>query len=177
MIALGDGEFDGTVLQALLPHLHWQYVCHAVPNLMLIMYAREHHIGALAPTRGELLVVPSARITVEHYGPVAILAIWEDVYEGPLYLMTYMLDLAAALVAHHKRADIGTFFSDQKSRRFQIQKSHLHSPARRTRLRIGACLAYLWLCGAGRLVETIILAGPLRFEAVSARPVLACALP
>ncbi len=149
VIVLGDGEFDGTALQALLRQLHWQYVCRTAPNLVMTVYGCNRHIGALAPTRGELLAVRPAWMTAEHYGPVSILAIWEAAYEEPIYLVTNMLDLDAALAAYRKRAHIETFFSDQKSRGFQIHKSHLSDPKRLTRLLIASCLAYLWLVYLG----------------------------
>ncbi|MBA3944356.1 MAG: transposase [Herpetosiphonaceae bacterium] len=63
--------------------------------------------------------------------------------------MTNMLDLDAALAAYRKRAHIETFFSDQKSRGFQLNRSHLCDPQRLTRLLIASCLAYLWLVYLG----------------------------
>ncbi len=149
VVVLGDGEFDGTVLQALIRAFGWQYVCRTAPNLLMTVYGAERPIGAMAPARGELLAVRPAWMTAEQYGPVSILAIWEAVYEEPIYLVTNMLDLDAALAAYRKRAHIETFFSDQKSRGFQIHKSHLHDPARLTRLLIASCLAYLWLVYLG----------------------------
>jgi len=149
VILLGDGEFDGTELQALLRQFHWQYVCRTAPNLVMTVYGHERHIGALAPRRGELLAVRPAWMTAAQYGPVSILAIWEAAYEEPLYLVTNMLDLDAALAAYRKRAHIETFFSDQKSRGFQLDRSHLCDPHRLTRLLIASCLAYLWLVYLG----------------------------
>ncbi len=49
----------------------------------MTVYGRDRHIGDLAPTRGELLAVQPAWVTAEHYGPVSILAVWEEVYEEP----------------------------------------------------------------------------------------------
>ena len=138
---LGDGEFDGTDFQAAVRGLHWHYVCRTAPNLLMTVYGQQRHIGALAPTRGELLAVRPAWITAEEYGPVSVLAIWEEAYAEPLYLVTNMADLEAALAAYRKRAHIETFFSDQKSRGFHIHKSHLSDPARVARLLLVACLA------------------------------------
>ncbi len=146
---LGDGEFDGTELQAALRRLNWQYVCRTAPNLVMTVYGQERHIADLAPTPGELLAVRPAWMTAEQYGPVSILAIWEAAYAAPLYLVTNMLDLAAALGTYRKRAHIETFFSDQKSRGFHIHTSHLSDPQRLARLLIAACLAYLWLVYLG----------------------------
>lgn len=146
---LGDGEFDGVAFQALLRQPHWQYVCRTAPNLLMTVYGRERPIGALAPDRGELLAVRPAWMTAAQYGPVSILAIWEAAYEAPIFLVTNMLDLDAALALYRKRAHIETFFSDQKSRGFQLHKSHLTDPQRLTRLLIAACLAYLWVVYLG----------------------------
>jgi hypothetical protein len=44
---------------------------------------------------------------------------------------------------------IETFFSDQKSRGFNIHKSHLSDPKRLCRLLIASCLAYLWIVYLG----------------------------
>jgi hypothetical protein len=146
---LGDGEFDGTTFQATLRQLHWRYVCRTAPNLVMTVYGQNRHIGALAPTPGELLAVRPAWMTAEQYGPVSILAVWDTAYAAPIYLVTNMLDLAAALAAYRKRAHIETFFSDQKSRGFHLHKSHLSDPMRLARLLIASCLAYLWLIYLG----------------------------
>ncbi len=146
---LGDGEFDGTDLQAALRKLHWHYVCRTAPNIVMTVYGQDRHIGDLAPTRGEVLAVRPAWMTAEQYGPVSILAIWEAAYEEPLYLVTNMRDLAAALALYRKRAHIETFFSEQKSRGFHLHKSHLSDPKRLARLLIAACLAYIWVVYLG----------------------------
>lgn len=146
---LGDGEFDGTELQALLRQFHWHYVCRTAPNILMTVFGKQRPIGVMAPERGELRAVRPAWITAAEYGPVSILAIWEAPYDAPIYLVTNMPDLAAALAAYRKRAHIETFFSDQKSRGFHLHKSHLRDPKRVARLLIAACLAYLWLVYLG----------------------------
>jgi hypothetical protein len=146
---LGDGEFDGTEFQALLRTLHWKYVCRTAPNLLMTVEGQQFTIGAMAPARGERLAVRPAWMTAEEYGPVSILALWEEAYEEPLYLVTNMLDLEAAVAVYRKRAHVETFFSDQKSRGFHLHKSHLREPARLARLLIVACLAYLWVVYLG----------------------------
>jgi len=146
---LGDGEFDGTACQAALRTLQWQYVCRTAPNLLMQVEGRPFTIGAMAPQRGEKLAVRLAWLTAEPYGPVSVLAIWEAAYEAPIYLVTNMADLAAAVGLYRKRAHVETFFSDQKSRGFHLHKSHLRDPLRLTRLLLAACLAYLWLVYLG----------------------------
>jgi hypothetical protein len=55
----------------------------------------------------------------------------------------------AAVLRYKKRAQIETLFSDQKSRGFQIHKSHLSEPKRLSRLLIASCLAYIWIVYLG----------------------------
>ncbi len=146
---LGDGEFDGTALQAMLRRLQWHYVCRTASSITFTAYGCHLTVGDLAPERGELLGVRPAWVTTEEYGPVSLLALWEEAYEEPLYLVTNMPDLQAAIALYRKRAHIETFFSDQKSRGFDIHRSHLSDPKRLTRLLIVSCLAYLWLVYLG----------------------------
>jgi hypothetical protein len=51
------------------------------------------------------------------------------------------------------RFRLETFFSDQKSRGFYVQKSHLSDPTRLTRLLMAAGFAYLWIISLGALCE------------------------
>jgi len=50
---------------------------------------------------------------------------------------------------YEKRFRIETLFSDQKSRGFNLHKSHISEPARLARLMIAACLAYIWIIYLG----------------------------
>jgi len=146
---LGDGEFDGTKLQADLRYREWRYVCRTACTLLVSAYGVWFHVAALGPKRGEALAVTQGWITAEHYGPVSLLAVWEEQYQEPIYLLTNMVELEAAVELYKKRPTIETFFSDQKSRGFNIHKSHLSEPARLCRLLIASCLAYVWLVYLG----------------------------
>jgi hypothetical protein len=57
------------------------------------------------------------------------------------------------LYYYQKRFRIETFFSDQKSRGFNIHKSHLSDPQRLSRLLIATCLAYIWVVYLGSLCK------------------------
>jgi hypothetical protein len=50
---------------------------------------------------------------------------------------------------YSRRYCIETFFSDQKSRGFKLDKSHISDPMRLSRLMIAACLAYIWIVYLG----------------------------
>jgi hypothetical protein len=149
VIFLGDGEFDGVDLQADLRRYDWHYVCRTASNIVLTSCGVQFQVGDLGPPRGESLAVAPAWMTAQHYGPVSILAIWEEQYKQPIYLVTSLVDLDLAIEMYKKRAHIETFFSDQKSRGFQIHKSHLSQPARLSRLLLASSLAYLWIVYLG----------------------------
>lgn len=55
-------------------------------------------------------------MTAAQYDPISLLAVWEAPYQQPIYLVTNLSDLDAAVAPYRKRAHIETFFSDQKSR-------------------------------------------------------------
>lgn len=149
VIFLGDGEFDGTDLQADLRRNNWQYVCRTASNILVSAAGVQFHVADVEPLRGELLAVSPAWMTAEQYGPISLLAIWEQQYQEPIYLVTNMPDLNDAVQRYKKRAHIETFFSDQKSRGFHMHKSHLSDPTRLGRLLIASCLAYLWIVYLG----------------------------
>ena len=146
---LGDGEFDGIELQADLRKTGWWYVCRTASNILLTACGVRLQVADLGPPRGEIVAVTPACMTAEEYGPVSILALWEEAYKQPIYLLTSLNDLDQAVKLYKKPAHIETFFSDQKSRGFQMHTSHLSEPARLSRLLIASCLAYVWIVYLG----------------------------
>jgi hypothetical protein len=146
---LGDGEFDSTELQAELRSYEWHYVCRTASNILVTSYGVQFHLSAVGPPRGEYLAVTPAWMTAKQYGPVSLLALWDAQEQHPIYLVTNLADLDLAVAMYKKRAHIETFFSDQKSRGFQLHKSHLNEPARLCRLLIASCLAYIWVVYLG----------------------------
>ncbi|MGD2013834.1 MAG: transposase, partial [Desulfobacterales bacterium] len=83
--------------------------------------------------------------TKKKYGPVTAVAWWGDDHDKPIFLVTNFRSASKACEYYSMRFTIETFFSDQKSRGFNIDKSHLSSPQRLTRLMYASCLAYLWI--------------------------------
>ncbi len=149
VIFLGDGEFDGVDLQADLRAYGWAYVCRTASNILITADGVQFQVGDLDPQPGEALAVTPAWMTAAQYGPISVLAVWEAPCPHPIYLVTNLRDLDAAVAHYRKRAHIETFFSDQKSRGFHLHKSHVSDPARVGRLLIAACLAYLWVVYLG----------------------------
>lgn len=148
---LGDGEFDGVNLQALVHQWHWDYVLRTGKNITLsrdgttICY--EDLSANIKP--GELFYVPNASFSNRGYGPVLAITVWREGCKEPIHLVTNMGDPGQAYLCYCKRFRIETFFSDQKSRGFHLNKSHLSDPERICRFMIAASLAYFWVIYLG----------------------------
>jgi hypothetical protein len=81
------------------------------------------HIGS-----GEQISIPNVWFTQEGFGPVNVIAWWEQGYLDPIYLVTNFDLPGEACYWYKKRFQIETFFSDEKSCGFNIQRSHLFDP-------------------------------------------------
>lgn len=153
VIFLGDGEFDGTDLQASLERYGWRYVCRTAGNILIWSGGARIPFTALGVQIDEIVLVEQAQVTQARYGPVLALAVWEESFTTPLYLVSNLSDAEVAVQWYRHRATIETFFSDQKSRGFRIGSSHLSSPVRLARLMLAACLAYLWMIYLGAVAR------------------------
>lgn len=149
IIFLGDGEFDGTVLQATIAGYGWEYVCRTAKNAQICEDGHWFSLDETDVQPGNCIELPDVVITHQAYGPVLAIAWWQIGYEDPIYLVTNMELAAEACYWYSKRFRIETFFSDQKSRGFNMQKSHISDPDRLARLMIAACLAYIWIIYLG----------------------------
>lgn len=178
VILLGDGEFDGTTLQQTLTGFGWKYVSRTSYNITIYANDEPFQIDILAAMlpQGCYKDLQNCKITKKKYGPVTAIAWWGEDHDEPIFLVTNFRSASKACEYYTMRFTIETFFSDQKSRGFNIDKSHLSSPQRLTRLMYASCLAYLWVIffwylGLGdRFVQTNTSNRPLRPEFVSARP-------
>lgn len=153
VIFLGDGEFDSPELQAELAGYQWQYVCRTAKNILIRVGEDWLSVADLAVTRGQHVFRKNVHFTKVAYGPVMVIAWWEARYPDPIYLVSNMASGQRACDWYRKRMHIETFFSDQKSRGFQIDRSHLSDPQRVQRLLIAASLAYLWVICLGTVAH------------------------
>ena len=153
VIFVGDGEFDGIILQATIDAYGWEYVCRTAKNAQLGIEGEHFSFHEVGVQPGEYVGLPNVAFTLAGYGPVLAIAWWEARYEEPIYLVTNMALIDEACYWYAKRARIETFFSDQKSRGFNLHKSHISDPVRLARLMIAACLAYIWIVYLGVLAK------------------------
>jgi Transposase DDE domain len=155
VVVLGDGEFDGTTLQATLNEAGWVYVCRTAQSTIATWEGESFRLDTLGACLqpGRLVELREVYVTREAYGPIMVLCCWAKGYQEPLYLVSNLATAEEAWGWYQKRFRIETFFSDQKSRGFYIQKSHISDPQRLSRLLIAACLAYIWIVYLGALGE------------------------
>jgi DDE family transposase len=84
---------------------------------------------------------------------VTDIAWWGARYKEPIDRVSNITSVQRACDWYRKRMHIETFFSDQKSRGFQLDRSHLSEPTRVQRLMFAACLAYLWVIYLGTIAQ------------------------
>lgn len=149
VIFVGDGEFDGIILQERLASYEWLYVCRTAKDIVLTDQDDEFNVQQLGLRPGDLTSIPDVAFTRQQYGPVHVIAWWAKGYKDPIFLVTNLELAQEACFWYKKRFRIETFFSDQKSRGFHLHKSHLNQPERLTTLMIAACLAYIWIVYLG----------------------------
>lgn len=145
VMVLGDGEFDGTQLQAALRLAGWEYVCRTGINITISAHDRVFTVGDLPLKRGEAVAIADVQMTAARYGPVLVLGIWDINQDTPIYLVTSLSAPEVAADWYRLRFRIEGMFANHKSRGFQIHKSHLAKPERLARLLLATSLAYLWV--------------------------------
>jgi DDE family transposase len=154
VMLLGDGEFDGTQLQAALRTAHWQYVCRTATNITIYAHDRIFPVGALPLKRGEAVALDNVRMTAERYGPVLLLGIWDTDQQAPIYLVTSLCDPETAAEWYRRRFRIERMFAQHKSRGFHLHKSHLRHPERVARLLLATSVAYVWVHEVAMFAQT-----------------------
>ena len=151
VVFLGDGEFDGILLQAELEKYCWRYVCRTASNTILSHDGVECAYQDIPLQAGQRWSMAEVSFTRKYYGPILAIGWWRRGCKEPIYLVTNLDSADEACQWYQKRFHIETFFSDQKSRGFHLHKSHLSDPARIAHLMLATCLAYLWIVYLGAL--------------------------
>ena len=88
VIFVGDGEFDGIILQATLDAYGWEYVCRTAKNAQLGADGEIFSFHELGIQPGEYVGLPDVTFTLQAYGPVLAVAWWDARCEEPIYLVT-----------------------------------------------------------------------------------------
>ncbi len=155
VVFLGDGAFDGTDLQKTMNEAGWLYACRTAKSTVATWEGIKFNLDLLGSSikPGRFIELKEVQFTRDAYGPVMVLCCWAKDEAEPLYLVSNLSLSEEAIKYYQKRFRIETFFSEQKSRGFNIQKSHLEDPHRLSRLLIATCLAYIWIVYLGSLCK------------------------
>ena len=154
VVVVGDGEFDGVEFQKKCEEYKWEYVLRAAKNINCY---EEEEKEPFKPEdiaqEGEQVNVERVKYTKAKYGPVQIIAWWGEEYKEPIYLVTNVELAKEACELYKKRSLIETFFSDEKSRGFNIHKTRIKNPKRLEKLLLVACFAYIWIVYLGAIAR------------------------
>lgn len=148
VIVLGDGEFDSIELQRYLSDQGWHYVCRTAKDTWVCSEGEWLQLEECA-LPDLCLGLEAVAFTEQAYAPVTVVIWWDKAYQAPLFLVSNLTLTDEICYWYRKRMRIETLFSDQKSRGFQLHKSHVADPARLARILIAACLAYIWIIFLG----------------------------
>lgn len=150
IIFLGDGEFDSIELQERICAIEgWDYACRTAKNTTVYSEGERLTPQEIAISPDMTLSLPDVLVTEEMFGPVHLALAWDSECDEPLYLVTSFEVAEEAFYWYQRRMRIETFFSDQKSRGFGLDKCHVSDPERLSRILIAASLAYLWMIFLG----------------------------
>ena len=150
---LGDGEFDGDELQAAIDAAGWIYVVRTAKNRIINADGDIFNLSDIALSPNDCIDMPNVGVGHADYGPVLAIAWWRKGCQEPIYLLSNHDCVDEACYWYGKRFTIETFFSDQKTRGFNLHRSHLSDPDRIARLLIAASLAYYWVIFLGALAH------------------------
>lgn len=152
VVLLGDGEYDTVeMLNWVKTIKKWVFVVRSGSNIILSEKAQSYPFKELALGKNTKNGVRNVTFTQCDNAPqVTAIAWWGAEYEKPIFLISNSKKKVKKICKFYsQRYKIETIFSDQKSRGFNIHKSHLHHPDRVNRLLLTTSIAYIWLIYLG----------------------------
>lgn len=149
IVILGDGEFDGSDFLVKVKKNNWLFVTRTAENRLMTEENESFQMRDMDVGDQEYFWIP--KVSPENSPALVCNAViwWSRDFKEPIYLFTNMDLIREALFWYKKRFTVETFFSDQKSRGFNIHKSHISDPERLEKLLIAAALAYIFIVYLG----------------------------
>src|SRR5712691_2148541 len=92
VVFLGDGECDGTALQATLNKARWSYACRTAMSTVATWEGTTFRLETLGTCRkpGTLIAFQEVKFTRDAYGPVMGRSCWGKGYQEPRNLVSHM---------------------------------------------------------------------------------------
>jgi len=150
VVLVGDAQYDPVEMIVWVEkNTVWQYVLRTSPQIYVQTDQKNQPIRDYPVEKGKIFHLHEVGFTQTAEVVLNVISWWANRYEDPIFLVTNIHNAYQACRYYRRRFRIETFFSDQKSRGFNIHKSHLSDPARLSRMLIAACLAYIWMICQG----------------------------
>ena len=155
VVLLGDGEFDNVpMLEWIEDNTSWDYVVRTAKSSQVVFKGEQFRLDYFQE-EGYINTLHDCSFTKHYYGPVTAVVWWEEGYEKPIFLISNRFKTDEICEWYEKRYLIETLFSDQKSRGFGVDKSHLSCPEKVNRLMTAVCISYLWMVWYGEEAERL----------------------
>jgi len=152
VVFLGDGEFDGENLIKTIYENKWFFVTRTAKNRIMIEDDEPFRLAHIDRCfYEEHFFIPNIRYNKDSNVYFNVIMWHGNRHIEPIFLITNVNLAREAMYWYKKRFLIETMFSDQKSRGFNIQKSHLSDCEKLNSLLIASCLAYILIIYFGIL--------------------------
>ena len=153
IVLLGDAEYDTVaMLSWIKANTNWDIAIRTDPRTQLTKNGKQFPARHLLFGQDSRSITSQVLFTAKKFGPVQVVAWWEKPHKKPIYLVSTLHGVNEICRAYSKRFKLETLFSDQKSRGFHIEKSHLSDPDRLARLLCAVAMAYIWMIYQGAAV-------------------------
>lgn len=151
---LGDCEFQHVPLISWLEGQSWHYILRQQGKVYVWKPGwRQRRLADVDIQEGETRYLGWIHLTAKHhYGPVSLVAHWEEGEDKPWYLVTDVNATRATIRTYKVRMWIEEMFGDMKGHGVDLEATHLRDLDRLSRLVLGVCLAYVWLISLGSWV-------------------------
>ena len=141
---VGDGEFDGIDFLETISEYGWNFVVRAAKNSKFIQNGSEIDLPKRLKSK-DIRSWEEVEFTNEHYGPLMLVAWRPEKNKEIIYLISNCNSSFKVTQQYAKRQKIETFFSDIKTKGFNLHKSHMSDLGRLGNLMIAACIGYIWV--------------------------------
>ena len=156
IIVLGDAEFGNNEVISWLDDKNWDYVFRAQKShkvqtddsLGWLRIGVLHEIAGVQ--KGQIKHWEGIKYTESHqHDGLTLTGQWEERYSEPIYLISSLSAAQSPHVIYEMRYTIETLFGNNKSRGFQLERTHLTEPEKIDRLFLVLAIATCQVLGLG----------------------------
>ena len=157
VVLLGDGEFDGTDIQALCRETGWTYVLRTSCDTVLYKDNEQFYAKDVFPMpQHNCAFIEQVEFTLQRFKNVNFVC-WHDSqrHHDPIFLVSNLSCPGEIIEFYGQRYSIECLFKDLKSTSFNIHKTRLKKPEEVSNLLIIACLAFILIVFVSIEYDTI----------------------